>query len=206
MSAEIELVSDSDGLAVIGDPGAVERFLAPLRLAVVRFAVVRFLAVPRFAVVRFAVVRFATRKTPRAAVLSLVTAAFMSAVHVLILAYALVPHAGGWREGGVLGEAIRFNAPIRWTTAIGPSFAAVDDTNLVLDTVKLAERSDEVVLRLYEAHGSRGTARVRLGTPPHAAKLANALEEPFADVQIDRDELVLPYLPHQVLTVLVGQR
>jgi alpha-mannosidase len=121
-------------------------------------------------------------------------------------AYALVPHAGGWREGGVLGEAIRFNAPIRWTTAIGPSFAAVDDTNLVLDTVKLAERSDEVVLRLYEAHGSRGTARVRLGTPPHAAKLANALEEPFADVQIDRDELVLPYLPHQVLTVLVGQR
>jgi alpha-mannosidase len=118
-------------------------------------------------------------------------------------AYALVPHAGGWREGGVLAEAICFNAPIRWTTEIGSSFAAVDDPNLVLETVKLAEQSDDLVLRLYEAHGGRGTARVRLRTPPRTAKLANALEEPFADARIDGDELVLPYLPHQVLTILV---
>jgi alpha-mannosidase len=120
-------------------------------------------------------------------------------------AYALHPHAGGWRDGGVLAEAIRFNAPLRWTQGIGRSFASVDDPNVILDTVKLGERSDALVLRLYEAHGGRGTARVRLREEPNAARLANALEEPLDDVTIDGGELVLPYLPHQVLTVLVEQ-
>ena len=120
-----------------------------------------------------------------------------------VFGYALYPHAGGWRDGGVLAEAIRFNAPLRITRGIGESFAAVDDPNLVLDTIKLGERSDELVLRLYEAHGARGTARVRLRDEPRRARLANALEDPLGDVAIEDGTLVLPYLPHQVLTVLV---
>jgi alpha-mannosidase len=119
-------------------------------------------------------------------------------------AYALYPHAGGWREGGVLAEAIRFNAPLRRTRGIGESFASVDTPSLVLDTIKRADAGDGIVLRLYEAYGGRGTARVRLREPFTRARLANALEEPFADVETDGGgELVLPFRPHQVLTVLV---
>jgi alpha-mannosidase len=118
-------------------------------------------------------------------------------------AYALHPHVGGWRESGVLAEATRFNAPLRWTSPAGRSFAAVDDPGLVLDTIKRGERSDDVVLRLYEAHGGRGTARVSLRGEPRRARLANALEEPVADVTVEGHALVLPYLPHQILTVLL---
>jgi alpha-mannosidase len=118
-------------------------------------------------------------------------------------AYALYPHVGGWREGGVLAEAIRFNAPIRFTGSIGPSFAQAADPNVVVDTIKRGERSDDLVLRVYEAHGARGTARVRLREAPKRARLANALEEPLAEVTVDGRDLVLPYLPHQILTVLV---
>jgi alpha-mannosidase len=120
-----------------------------------------------------------------------------------VFAYALYPHAGGWRDGGVLAEAIRFNAPLRWTAGIGASFASVDDPNVILDTVKLGERTDALVLRLYEAHGGRGTARVRLRGAAKSARLANALEEPLGEVEVDGHELVLPYLPHQIFTVLV---
>jgi alpha-mannosidase len=122
-----------------------------------------------------------------------------------VFAYALLPHVGGWREAGVLAEAIRFNAPLRFADGIGQSFARCDDPNLVLDTVKRAERGDDLVLRLYEAHGARGTARVALRTPPRRARLANALEEAVGDVAVEGRELVLPYLPHQILTVLVDQ-
>jgi alpha-mannosidase len=118
-------------------------------------------------------------------------------------AYALLPHAGGWREGGVLAEAMRFNAPIRWTSGVGDSFAACGDPNLVLDTIKRADASDALVLRLYEANGARGTALVHLRDTPRAAQLANVLEEAQGEVHVDGDTLVLPYLPHQVLTVLV---
>ncbi len=119
-------------------------------------------------------------------------------------AYALLPHAGGWREAGVLAEAMRFNAPIRWTSAVpAEPFAAVDDPNVVLDTIKRGERSDDLVLRLYEAHGARGVARVRLASPVGEARLANALEEETGVVAIEDGALVLPYRPNQVLTVLV---
>jgi alpha-mannosidase len=122
------------------------------------------------------------------------------------LAYAVLPHAGGWREAGVLGEAIRFNAPLRWAAAppIAGSFATVDDPNLVLDTIKRAEDSDALVLRLYEAHGARGTARLRLGVPFGQARRANGLEEDGAPLEIDDGAVVLPYRPHQIVTVKVG--
>jgi alpha-mannosidase len=118
-------------------------------------------------------------------------------------AYALYPHTGGWRDAGVLAEATRFNAPLRWTHGVGGSFASVDDPNLVLDTVKRGERDDGIVLRLYEAHGARGTARVRLAFAPARARRANALEDPLEDAIVEGNAIVLPYLPHQVLTVLV---
>lgn len=121
--------------------------------------------------------------------------------------YAIVPHAGGWRgrEAGVLAEAIRFNAPLCWTEGAGGSgsFASVDGPGLVLDTVKRAEDSDALVLRLYEAHGGRGTARLRLGIPFASARLASGLEEDRTPLEVEGDAIVLSYRPHAVLTVKV---
>ncbi len=98
-------------------------------------------------------------------------------------AYALVPHAGGWREAGVVARrACRFNAPLRWTSdASDGSFASVDDANLVLDTIKRAEDSDALVLRLYEAHGARGIARVRLARAVLDGACARTLLEDDGD-------------------------
>src|SRR3954454_10878139 len=82
-------------------------------------------------------------------------------------AYAVMPHVGGWREAGLVGEAARFETPLRWAPGAAKpcSFFSVEDPNLVLDTVKRAEDSDALVVRLYEAHGARGTARLRVGVP-----------------------------------------
>jgi alpha-mannosidase len=81
----------------------------------------------------------------------------------------------------------------------------VEDANLVLDAVKRAEDSDALVLRLYEAHGARGTARIRLGVPFAGARLANLLEDPGAQLAIEGGAIVVPYRPFQILTVLVAQ-
>jgi alpha-mannosidase len=119
-------------------------------------------------------------------------------------AYALVPHDRGWREAGVLVDAVQFNAPLRWTHGVaGEPFASVTEGDLVLDTIKRGERADDLVLRLYEPFGGRGVARVRLAAPFSEACLANALEDELADVTVEDGELVLPYRPHEILTVLV---
>ncbi|HET8606121.1 MAG TPA: glycoside hydrolase family 38 C-terminal domain-containing protein [Gaiellaceae bacterium] len=119
-------------------------------------------------------------------------------------AYALLPHAGGWREAGVVAEALRFNAPLRWGTGPGSgSFASVDG-GLLLDTVKRAEDSDALVLRLYEPHGGRGVARVRLAGGVGAAVRANALEDDGDALAVEDGAIVVPYRPHEVVTVKVS--
>jgi alpha-mannosidase len=120
-------------------------------------------------------------------------------------AYAVLPHAGGWREAGVVAESARFETPLRWVagTAAPHSWFAVDDPNLVLDTVKRAEDSDALVLRLYEAHGARGVARIRVGLPFSGAEACNLLEDARAALPVQDGAIELDYTPHQIITVLV---
>jgi alpha-mannosidase len=118
-------------------------------------------------------------------------------------AYALMPHGDDWRTAGVVAEATRFNARLRRTAAI-EQLAEVDDPNLVLDTVKRAEDSDAIVLRLYEPYGARGVARVRLHVPFSSARRANALEDDGDALELDGQVIAVPYRPHEILTVKVS--
>ena len=75
-------------------------------------------------------------------------------------AYALLPHAGDWQDAGVVDEAARVQLADPLRRASPPGQLVSVDGGLVLDTVKRAEDSDALVLRLYEPHGGRGV-------PPH---------------------------------------
>jgi alpha-mannosidase len=120
-------------------------------------------------------------------------------------AYAVMPHSGGWREAGVVAEAARFETPLRWAPgeASPRSFFSVDDPNLVLDTVKRAEDGDALVLRLYEAHGARGRARLRVGVPFSGAVRCNLLEDAGEAQPIAGDAIELDYRPHEIISLLV---
>jgi alpha-mannosidase len=120
-------------------------------------------------------------------------------------AYAVMPHAGGWREAGVVAEAARFETPIRWArgTAQPRSLFDLADPNLVLDTVKRAEDSDALVLRMYEAHGARGEARLRLGLPFGEVLECNLLEDAGEPLSVEDGAIVVPYRPHQIISLLV---
>ena len=116
-----------------------------------------------------------------------------------------MPHAGGWREAGVVAEAHRFNVPVVWAPgglAVG-SFIAVDDANLVLDTVKRAEDSGALVLRLYESHGASGMARVRLGFPFEAARFCNLLEDDLGTARVAAGAIEVPYRPFEIVSLKV---
>ena len=78
---------------------------------------------------------------------------------------------------------------------------ATDDPNLVLDTIKRAEDSRRaIVLRLYEAHGARGRARVRVGAPFGEAGCEPA-RGPGATLEVEGDAILVPYRPHEIVTL-----
>jgi alpha-mannosidase len=82
--------------------------------------------------------------------------------------YALYPHAGEWREGGVLAEAEDLNRPLFHQPAKGAAttvrLVSVDGPRVGLGALKPAEDGDGLILRLYEASGARGP--IRIAPPP----------------------------------------
>jgi alpha-mannosidase len=113
-------------------------------------------------------------------------------------AYALLPHRGPWQDAGVVAQAAAFNSPVRWGAL--PAGSLVSSTGgLVLDTVKRAEDADALILRLYEPHGGRGTARIRV--PATRAWRANILEDRGAALPIEDGEIVVAFRPWEIVTV-----
>src|SRR5262249_7865723 len=106
---------------------------------------------------------------------------------------------------GVVGEAARLNAPIRWLdgSADPRSFARVDAPGLVLDTIKKAQDSSALVLRLYEAHGGRARARLRLGLPFRNVHRCSLLEEAAEQLRVDGDSVEIDYRPWELISLLV---
>ena len=76
-------------------------------------------------------------------------------------------------------------------------FISCDDPNLVIDTVKRAEDDDAMIVRLFECHGARGTARVRFAAPFAQAAFCNLLEDELSPAA-QRDDASV------VLNAIVG--
>jgi alpha-mannosidase len=120
--------------------------------------------------------------------------------------YAIYPHDGRWQDGGVVAEGLDLNAPFAWSAVAVDPVLSVDTPNLVLDTVKLAEREDALVLRLYEAHGARGHARISVGLDTTSVVAANLLEDETGDVQLDGSVIELDYRPFEIITLILRRQ
>lgn len=118
--------------------------------------------------------------------------------------YALYPHRGDHVEGGVVRVGYELNVPLQVTRVTGVAaaegeglgagaiqsewrpdrpFVVVDAPNVVVEAVKKAEDSDDIVIRLYECHGAGVRARVSFGFETAAVRLVNLMEEPLEDTQ-----------------------
>ena len=86
-------------------------------------------------------------------------------------------------------EGYRLNIPLRRAggTSTTPLVAS-DNPAVVIETVKLArDRSGDVVVRLYEAHGTRASATISTSFENAGVVISDVLERPLDGVQVDTD-------------------
>ncbi|OON80126.1 alpha-mannosidase [Streptomyces tsukubensis] len=114
--------------------------------------------------------------------------------------YALRPGAG--TEEAVAG-GYALNLPLRPAPAETGALIALDTTDVVVESVKLADdRGGDVVVRLYEAGGGAVRARLTAGFPVATVHDCDLLERPGAEWEPSEDGAVnLRFRPFQIRTL-----
>ncbi|MEG1446504.1 MAG: alpha-mannosidase [Ruthenibacterium sp.] len=124
-----------------------------------------------------------------------------------VFTYALLPHAGTWKEATTQWEAAQLNTPLcavmGGTAGETFSFASVNADNLVLDTVKRAEDGSGVVLRIHESRNMRTAGVLTLHQTPVHATACNLLEQPQEALHIEKNSVHFTIKPYEIKTILV---
>jgi alpha-mannosidase len=125
--------------------------------------------------------------------------------------YSLYPHKGDWRGGETVQRAYELNCPIvslvtESHQGILPefmSFVSVDKSNVIIDTVKKAEDSDDVIIRVYEAYGQRGKVTMNFKFNPEKALECNLMEENDQRMFVKDKSIAFYIKPYEIRTFKV---
>jgi alpha-mannosidase len=124
--------------------------------------------------------------------------------------YSLYPHAWTWRNGTVqqafqVNEHVLALAVPKKKAPFGTTgcFATVDADNVVIDTVKKAEDSNALVVRIYEAYGQRGDVAITFWRKPRKITECDLMEENDEALETDGNTLRLYVTPFEIRTLKV---
>lgn len=121
--------------------------------------------------------------------------------------YALYPHGETWKQAGTVRESYKLNQPAYVLPAGTPgkrySYAAVDKSNVILETVKQAEDGQGTILRLYECENAR--TKFTLTVPPTTTQacITNLLEEPQHPLTVTNGQIPCTIHPYEILTIRI---
>lgn len=126
--------------------------------------------------------------------------------------YSLFPHVGGWNEK-TIASAYALNDPLivfvpekRTMIKKRPdrSLIAVDQPNVIIETIKNAEDENGIIIRLYESQRKRNKVTIQTGFKIQSAFLVNLLEDPERQLDlIGENQIELEIKPFQIITLRV---
>ena len=123
--------------------------------------------------------------------------------------YSLLPHTGGFREGGTIEEGYLLNMPAdlsRVGRTDGPlpetfSLVTCPQKNIVVETIKKAEADDGIIVRFYDAYSCKSTAAVTPGFPFRAAYLCDMLENEQTRLEVRDGSVSVPVRNFEIVTL-----
>ena len=125
--------------------------------------------------------------------------------------YALLPHTGSFKESGTIQAAYCLNQPLMAQSLSGQgsilperfSLVSCDKPNIIIETVKQAEDSRDMIVRFYEAHGRRGFVTMNFGVPVASVTLCDLMEQdlPKGDLEILDNQVSVPVRSFEIITL-----
>ncbi|MDD3927455.1 MAG: glycoside hydrolase family 38 C-terminal domain-containing protein, partial [bacterium] len=127
-----------------------------------------------------------------------------------LFTYSLLPHTGDWRNG-TLQAAHELNSPaVALVTNFHDgrldgrhSFMGIDRCGTLIDTVKQAEDGNGIIIRVYEAYGTRGPAVLVLDRDIVEACECDLLEHRIGETDYRGKEISFHINPFEIRTFKV---
>ncbi|HHY83654.1 MAG TPA: alpha-mannosidase [Clostridiales bacterium] len=126
--------------------------------------------------------------------------------------YSLYPHAGDWKQAKTVQMAYCVNVPLyaavsarnsegRLPEAV--SMMQIDCDNVIIDTVKKAEDSDHIVVRMYEFCNRRTKAEFTFFRELESVTECNLMEKPLNDVPVQGNSFTFNIKPYEIKTFML---
>ncbi len=129
--------------------------------------------------------------------------------------YSLYPHAESWREGGTVPMAYRLNVPLHTAICRGDSsngsevlpgslsMIKADCPNVMIDTVKKAEDSGAIVVRMYECYNRRSKVNLTFFKDLEEVTECDLMEKPLTKIPVKGGSFSFEIRPYEIRTFLL---
>ena len=129
--------------------------------------------------------------------------------------YSLLPHPGDFRLGQVVNQGYALNNPMQVVPTnphpgshpTSRSFISIDRSGVIIEAVKRAEKENAIIVRLYEAHGTRGPVTLTTTLPAKEAVITDLMEKAVERLELvkvrrsDEAKIAFELKPFQILTL-----
>ncbi len=122
--------------------------------------------------------------------------------------YSLLPHTGSYIQAETVRRSYELNVPINAVLAkpskgvLPPagSYLSVDAPNVVLETMKRAERDESIILRFYECHNQRAKAKIKVNLAVAKLTECDLMEDDIAEIGFQNGEFCAEFRPFEIKT------
>ena len=123
--------------------------------------------------------------------------------------YSLYPHKGDFRQGKTVREAYLLNMPLEaqkvskteGNIADCYSLISSNKENVIIETVKKAEDSNDIIVRLYETYNQKSKAEITVGFDFKKVYLCNLLENNIKELCHDGRKLSVSVKNFEIVTL-----
>lgn len=125
--------------------------------------------------------------------------------------YSIYPHEGSFREGGTIEEAYKLNNPLLFVETkahageMGDEYSLVssDKKNVIIETVKKAEDSDDLIVRLYDAYNMETKANITFGFDVKEVYITDLMENEETKLEISGRSVKVPVSNFEIVTLKI---
>jgi len=129
------------------------------------------------------------------------------------LLYSIYPHKGDWKKAQTFRRGYEVNHPLESIMITNPSskglepqsksFIQVKPENIVISCVKMAEDSNDIVIRMYDATGEEAKAEVLFNFKIEEASEVDLMERKIDKLKPEGERVTVDLKPFEIKTLRI---